>query len=1142
MIHKSKYIKTLSEVKELIAHCKTTGYASIDYETNAREPRDPEFRPTILSVSFQPGSAWVIPLAHKDSIFKRKWRQVFKLFASEVLQDRTIIKIAWNAKFEQKVSMALGYRIMGRLFDPMLLKYLLDETPPNDLKSQVDFLLPEFGGYDLENQPGKKASREAKIAFWENVPLKELSQYGALDADLAFRLFLHYDKRVMELGLYHYSRNFYGPLTHILSETELEGVQVDKVYLEGQVKSFANKLDNLESSIRSIPFIKDYEEDLRDKRIAKYIEELEEEIDYGDLTQAQINNRLNKISKLELGVPTTNKEQKLFEPINFNSNNQLAELLYGDDGFGFECTEYTETGNPSCAESALKGLRGEDDTGFINSLLEHRELTKMYTTYLKGIYENHLTDWGTIHPGYLFHGTTTGRFSSRNPSFQTMPRSTTAAEIKRQFTMDDGFFFVEFDGCIPGYVKISTKRGLIPMEEVGPQDQVLLGDKFYQVLNQWSTGIKDVFEITTNTGRKIQATSNHPFLTPQGWVELGKLRPGDILTLDTSLSNPMRLNPNYLESYVAGIFYGDGFYSQNEKEGRAKDSYVLSFSLGNDRSELMPILEAAFPGLHIQTSRPEPQAVKITSKVLHSLWSSLYPKHSSLDMRIPPHVWGMDVESKLHFIGGLIDSDGSVNSGRINYSSRSEGFIDDLLILGQSVGVYGIKTENESGGYSCGPKPSFHWIVYSKSSISTVAQFSRLGRKRDQMIKLSIEKKEDKCRTELVPKEVYQHLLGETISNSPYKPTRVTLRNSQRKDRLTIRSIERSIIPYVPESLSNKWSEIMGKRYEVIESIEYLGKDKVYDLEVQGSHAFVANGVIVHNSQMELRMAAELSGDDNMLSIFHNNQNIHAMTAALLTGKPYELINSLRKDENHPDHLWAIKEHKKAKVLNFTILYGAGPPTVSEFVTDATGTFHSKADAQEMIDQWFEAYPKVAQWIKKQHKFSINHGYLVNPFGRRRRFPILLNSRNKNSQQGLWNEALRQGPNAVIQGGSSDITQWVNIAIQRERLNGNLPRYMRLISTVHDSLEYPVHKDDMAWVLPKVIEIASSLKDMKKFMGWTMTKVQMKFSCEFGINWGTMHEFDPGKKHKDLDFSKFYDEEIKRYNQEPYPHKWKLLK
>ena len=68
------------------------------------------------------------------------------------------------------------------------------------------------------------------------------------------------------------------------------------------------------------------------------------------------------------------------------------------------------------------------------------------------------------------------------------------------------------------------------------------------------------------------------------------------------------------------------------------------------------------------------------------------------------------------------------------------------------------------------------------------------------------------------------------------------------------------------------------------------------------------------------------------------------------------------------------------------------------------------------------------------------------------------------------------------------------------------------------------------------------IKDMKKFMGWTMTKVQMKFSCEFGINWGTMHEFDPGKKHKDLDFSKFYDEEIKRYIQEPYPHKWKLLK
>lgn len=291
---------------------------------------------------------------------------------------------------------------------------------------------------------------------------------------------------------------------------------------------------------------------------------------------------------------------------------------------------------------------------------------------------------------------------------------------------------------------------------------------------------------------------------------------------------------------------------------------------------------------------------------------------------------------------------------------------------------------------------------------------------------------------------------------------------------------------------------------------------------------------------MELRFVAELSGDENMLSVFRNNQNIHAMTAALLTGKPYELINKLRKDENHPDHTWAIKEHKKAKVLNFTILYGAGPPTVSEFVTDATGVYHSKADAQEMIDQWFEAYPGVAVWIKKQHKFSIKNGYLANPFGRRRRFPILENPNNRKQKPGLWNEALRQGPNAKIQGGSSDVTQWVNISIQRERLAGNLPAYLWLVSTVHDSLEFYIHKNDMGTILPRIIDLAKSLKDMKKYMGWTMNRVEMKFSAEFGINWGKMHEFDPDKKHKDFDFVAFYDAQVVEYCKEPFPHLLKL--
>jgi DNA polymerase-1 len=734
MEHRYKTISRLSEIYELIEHCKTTGYCSFDFETNAKKPKDPDFQATILSVSFQPGSSWVIPLAHKDSVFKKRWKRVFRIFAKEVLENRAILKVAWNFQFEYRVCMALGIQPLGRLMDPMLAKYLLNEDPPNDLKSQVEWMMPDFGGYDLPGQPGRKASEEALVKFWSNVPLEQLCEYGSLDADLALRLFIHYENKLIQNGLYHLFRNFYMPLTHILSETVYEGVIVDRIYLSNQVKEFQAKLSNLEREVYEIPFVKEYNESYIEDKVYEYITALEEEIDSGGLTDRAIQNREEKISRIELGEWTTNKEKALFEPINFNSTNQMSDLLYSDKGFDFPISEYTETGNPSVGEAALKKLREHDDSGFIIKLLEHRELSKMFTTYIRGIYEDHLTNWDRIHPGYLMHGTKSGRFSSRGPSFQTMPRTTTSAEIKRQFIPPEDFFFVEADA-----------------------------------------------------------------------------------------------------------------------------------------------------------------------------------------------------------------------------------------------------------------------------------------------------------------------------------------------------------------------------------------------------------------SQAELRIVAEISKDEAMLASFKAGKNIHVSTAALLTGQEYDLLNKLRKDENHPDHVWAVREHKKAKVLNFTILYGAGPPTVSEFLTDATGIFHSLSEAQEMIDKWFEAYPGVKTWIKKIHKSSIRDGFVQSPFGRKRRFPILTNAYNRTSKPGLWNEALRQGPNSIIQGAASDVTQWVNISIQRERLRGNLPKYLRLVSTVHDSLEFYIHKNDIGWVLPRILEIAGELPDLKKYLGWGIKHVEMKFSAEFGINWGTMHEYDP-KKHKDADFSNLYREEWDKYNKEPFTH------
>jgi DNA polymerase-1 len=126
---KNTYIKVENEkqIDTLIKYCRKTGYASVDFETNGREFHHPLFYITTVSISFQPGMSYVIPLGHKDSIFKDRWVYIFKKIGKAIFEDVNIIKIAHNFKFEMLCARVYGIKFRGRLFDNMLAKYLLKE-------------------------------------------------------------------------------------------------------------------------------------------------------------------------------------------------------------------------------------------------------------------------------------------------------------------------------------------------------------------------------------------------------------------------------------------------------------------------------------------------------------------------------------------------------------------------------------------------------------------------------------------------------------------------------------------------------------------------------------------------------------------------------------------------------------------------------------------------------------------------------------------------------------------------------------------------------------------------------------------------------------------------------------------------------
>ncbi len=441
-----KLISSDAELDQLIAHCKQTGYACIDFETNGLEFHDPEKYPTILGVSFQIGSAWIIPLGHKDSPWKGNWEKRLRRFSRMVLEDPAITKIAWNGKFEEKWLFRYGCKIIGRFFDGMLAKYLLDEERPNDLKSFVGNYIPKYFGYEDEIH-----SLVKKHGGWGNVPIEPLAKYCALDCTLEFEAYIWLEQKLIKNGFYSLYRNMYMPRSRGLAECEYEGALIDKPYLTNLIQEYEKKIADKQNQVMSLPIIKRFEKRAKKDFIKKIIAKIQDEID--DLDEDAKNyaklkkNREDKIDRIIMGN-TSAKET--YTGLNLGSPPQLINLLYRSKrGFRFPILDYTlkdkkPTDNPSTAEETLLKLKKRDKHGFIDALLELRGLQKLYSTYIKGIYEI-LDDQNRVHPSFKLHGTVTGRLSCVEPNLQNVPRDTTSSDIKRMFIAPPGTILLEID-------------------------------------------------------------------------------------------------------------------------------------------------------------------------------------------------------------------------------------------------------------------------------------------------------------------------------------------------------------------------------------------------------------------------------------------------------------------------------------------------------------------------------------------------------------------------------------------------------------------------------------------------------------------------------------------------------------------------
>jgi len=187
-------------------------------------------------------------------------------------------------------------------------------------------------------------------------------------------------------------------------------------------------------------------------------------------------------------------------------------------------------------------------------------------------------------------------------------------------------------------------------------------------------------------------------------------------------------------------------------------------------------------------------------------------------------------------------------------------------------------------------------------------------------------------------------------------------------------------------------------------------------------------------SQIELRIIAALSKEPNMINAFKNGEDIHASTASKVFKVPLQEVTR--------------EQRSNAKTVNFGIIYG-----VSAFGL-SNQTDLSRNEAKELIDTYYETYPKLKKYMSEQIHFAQDHGYVQTVLGRRR-YLRDINSQN----QVVRSAAERNAVNAPIQGSAADIIKIAMINIYNKLVEGNFKTKMLL--QVHDELVFDVYKPEL---------------------------------------------------------------------------------
>ena len=321
-----------------------------------------------MSFAIREQEAWYVPVPAN-----REEATDIVLRLAPALQHPEIEKVGQNIKFDILALRKYGVQVKGPLFDTMLAHYLLNP----ELRHGMDYLAETYLKYKtvpIEDLIGPKGKKQVSM---RTVPIEQIKEYAAEDADVTLRLKHYFAPLLKQEGLESLFFEMEMPLIYVLAEMEATGVKLDTNALKQSSEVLSQQLSTLEES--------------------RY-----------DLAG---------------------------QSFNINSTKQVGEILFDKLKLD-EKAKKTKTGGYSTSEEVLEKIRGKHP--IVDKLLEYRGIKKLLSTYIDALPALIHPETGKIHTSFNQAVTATGRLSSTNPNLQNIPvRDELGREIRKAFIADD---------------------------------------------------------------------------------------------------------------------------------------------------------------------------------------------------------------------------------------------------------------------------------------------------------------------------------------------------------------------------------------------------------------------------------------------------------------------------------------------------------------------------------------------------------------------------------------------------------------------------------------------------------------------------------------------------------------------------------